>query len=100
MKRDLLTRTAHLCAEVAPLCRDQLLPGDEPEPEKRRHARVGGIPGGAPKDLELSFLQYVRRINPPLETAVQSQAHHAAKLFAMPREQLGQRLSIPDARSA
>ena len=80
--------------------RRQPLAGDEAEPEKWGQPRVGGVLGGAAKDLDLGFLEHVGGVNAALKPAVHSQSNHPPQLVAMAGEQLGQGVRIPDAGAA
>ena len=79
---------------------DELLARDEPQPEEGREPRVGRIAGRSAEHLDLSLLEHIRRVDPPLKPAVEPQPNHAPQLVAVPGEQVGQRLPVAGTRAA
>ena len=64
----------------------QLHAREVPQPEVERYLRVAEVVGQAAGELQVGFLQHVRRIDAPVEPAVEPELHQAAQPVAVPGE--------------
>src|SRR5262249_54868269 len=61
----------------------QPLPGEEAQPQEERHVGLLGVFGCPGLKVDKGLLEYIGRIGPPLQAAIQAQAHHAAQAFTI-----------------
>jgi len=53
----------------------QTLPRQEAQPQEERHVRLADVFFGPIGEIDEGFLEHVRRVDAPLQTAVQAQAN-------------------------
>jgi hypothetical protein len=95
MERHFTVGVAHLRAEMAAMHLRQFEARHVPEPEKKGQRRLLDIFRQLLADFEEGFLEHVRIIDAPLETAAQAQAHHPLQTIPMARKQILKRLLVP-----
>jgi hypothetical protein len=94
VERDLAIRVAALHPEMEAVQRLEPLHGQETQPEKRRHSRIGRVLRQAARSIQERLLEHVLGIDPPLQAAVEPQPNHPAEPFAVPGEELPERMMI------
>ncbi len=73
-----------------PVQRDQLLAGEEPEPQEERHRRIAQVLGQSNRCFQIRFLDDVRGVDPPLQPPIQPQRNHAAEPISVLSQQIPQ----------
>jgi hypothetical protein len=84
-----------LAAEVFSVQGHEPLIRDPAQPEEHRHRGACQVVPAPPGNVKVRLLQHVRRVEPPLEPAIQPQLHHPLQPVAMARKQLQQRGLVP-----
>jgi hypothetical protein len=99
VQRHLAAGVAHPRAQVMPVQPQQLLPGEEAQPEEERHRPLGQVLGQAVGGLQVGILDDVGGVDAALQPAVQAQGDHAAQPLAVPFQQRPPALRVPPGRS-
>ena len=76
---------AHGGIEVLPMDPHQALAGEQPQPEEKRQLRIGRVLRQTLGVIQVRLLKHIGGIEPALQAAVQTQAHHPPQPFALPR---------------
>ena len=71
------------------------LADDQPQPQERRELRLPQVIVQPPGDIQIRFLDHVRRVEPSPEPPVQAQVDHPAEPVTVPLEQLREGQAIP-----
>ena len=96
MQRDLHAGVAGPGAEVEPVEVDQLLAGDQPEPEVERHRLgVAGVVGQPPSSLEVCLLQNIIGVDPAGEPAIEPEPDQPTEPLPLGVEERGERGFVP-----
>ena len=72
---------------MMPVQGHQLLRGEESEPQKERRCRIAQVLGQSNRSFQVRFLDDVRRVDPPLQSAIHPERNHAPKPIFVPYEQ-------------
>ena len=91
IEADLAAGVAGRGPQVLPVLVQQPLAGQEPEPEEERHRRVLAVLRQPAGRIEARLLDDIRRVDAPLQPAVEAQGDHAPQPVAVPAQQLPER---------
>src|SRR5690348_4838917 len=97
---NLLPRFRRRLAQVLAMKLPKPVPGDSPQPQKKRLRAITQVLVEALLDIAGHLFEDRRRADTAAQPAIEAQAHHLPQPFAMPREQLHQRLRLVSARLA
>jgi hypothetical protein len=78
---------AHLLAQVVAVQGDELLPGDQAQPQEEGDRAVARVILQLQRGRQESLLKDVRRVEPPLQARVQAQRDHGTEPVAVAGEQ-------------
>jgi hypothetical protein len=88
MERDFQADVPHFAPEVAAMQNQQSLAGEPAQPEECGHRRVSQVFPRTPDHIDACLLEHIRRVEPPLEPAVEPEPDHSLEPLAMAREEL------------
>jgi hypothetical protein len=99
LKRDFPSCVAHGHAQVVTMDSKQPLTHDKPEPQEKRQLRPEPRFSDLPRQIEISVLNHIRRVDPALQPGIQAESNHLAETRPMALEQLRKRTFLPGGRS-